>query len=84
MTFADETFDVAVSSLAMHHIGHAQDRQRAMAEIIRTLKPGGHIAICDMAAVLGDCEQVLRQQGMINVRRRQYMYLFSILTAEKL
>jgi SAM-dependent methyltransferase len=83
MMFADETFDVAVSSPAMHHVGHAQDRQRAMAEIIRTLKPGGRIAICDIGAVLGDCEQVLRQQGMINVRRRSSMYLFSILTAQK-
>jgi arsenite methyltransferase len=83
MTFADEMFDVTVSSLAMHHIGHAQDRQRATAEIIRTLKPGGRIAICDMTAVLGICEQTLRQHGMINLRRRTYLGLFSILSAEK-
>src|SRR5262245_24022810 len=83
MTFADGTFDVAVSSLAMHHVGAAQDRQRVTAEIFRTLKPGGSIAICDMTAVIGDCEQVLRQHGMVNVRRRAYRRLFSILTAEK-
>ncbi|HEX6292793.1 MAG TPA: class I SAM-dependent methyltransferase [Herpetosiphonaceae bacterium] len=83
MTFTDEMFDVVVSSLAMHHVGAAQDRQRATSEIIRILKPGGSIAICDLTAVLGESEDVLRKNGMLNIRRRPYMRLFSILTAEK-
>jgi arsenite methyltransferase len=83
MTFADVMFDVVVSSLAMHHVGTTQDRRRATTEMIRTLKPGGQIAIYDMAVVMGDCEQVLREQGMRNVRRRSFLLLFSILTAEK-
>jgi arsenite methyltransferase len=83
MTFGDATFDVIVSSLAMHHMGGMEDRRRATEEIMRVLKPGGRIAICDLTAVIGDCEQALQQNGMINVRRRSFMQLFSILTAEK-
>jgi arsenite methyltransferase len=83
MSFADASFDVIVSSLAMHHMGGVEDRQRATEEIIRVLKPGGKIAICDVRVVIGDCEQVLRRSSMINVRRQEYLHLFSILSAEK-
>jgi len=83
MSFANETFDVAVSSLAMHHVGTAHDRQRATAEIVRTLKSGGSIALCDFTTVIRDCEHGVRQHGMVNVRRGDFLHLFSVLTAEK-
>jgi arsenite methyltransferase len=83
MNIADASFDLAVSSLAMHHMGDAEDRRRASAEIVRVLKPGGKVAICDLTAVLGECETALQSGGMINVRRRNYRRLFGILTAEK-
>jgi arsenite methyltransferase len=83
MLFADGSFDVIVSSLAMHHMGAGEDRRRASEEMVRVLKPGGKIAICDLSRVLGECEAVLRRDHLINVQRRPYLRLFSILSAEK-
>ncbi|HET6314911.1 MAG TPA: class I SAM-dependent methyltransferase, partial [Chloroflexota bacterium] len=39
MPFADETFDVIVSSLMLHHAGGGADRQRVLREMARVLKP---------------------------------------------
>lgn len=47
LPFPDETFDVATSSLMMHHLPeHLQ--VEGLAEIRRVLKPGGRLLIADM------------------------------------
>lgn len=46
--FGDATFDVVVSSLALHNIDNAKEREQALGEIARVLKPGGHAAIFDI------------------------------------
>src|SRR5262249_40600592 len=48
LSFPDETFDVVVSSSALHNIYEAAERQRALQEIVRVLKPGGRVAIFDI------------------------------------
>lgn len=48
LPFAANSFDVAVSSLAIHNIPAKQDRVRALGEIARVLKPGGYLAIFDI------------------------------------
>lgn len=83
MSFPDATFDVIVSSLAMHHMGGVEDRRRATAEMMRVLKPHGKVFICDLMAVLGECEDLLQRGGLINIQRRRVLLLFSILSAEK-
>ena len=83
MSFPNASFDVIISSLAMHHMGGREDSRRATEEVVRVLKPGGKLTICDLTAIIGDCEQTLRQQRMINIQRHEYMHLFSVLTAEK-
>jgi ubiquinone/menaquinone biosynthesis C-methylase UbiE len=45
LPFADQTFDVVVSSLSAHHWA---DRTRAVAEQARVLKPGGQLWVCDL------------------------------------
>jgi demethylmenaquinone methyltransferase/2-methoxy-6-polyprenyl-1,4-benzoquinol methylase/phosphoethanolamine N-methyltransferase len=47
LPFADNTFDVVTSSLMMHHLSDKL-RIKGLAEIWRTLKPGGRIMIADM------------------------------------
>lgn len=47
LSFADNTFDVVVSSLMMHHLPDDLKRD-GLAEIYRVLKPGGHLLVVDM------------------------------------
>jgi ubiquinone/menaquinone biosynthesis C-methylase UbiE len=46
--FPDATFDVVVSSLALHNIENAEERRKALSEIARVLKPGGRIGMIDI------------------------------------
>jgi ubiquinone/menaquinone biosynthesis C-methylase UbiE len=48
LDFADGTFDVVISRLAIHHLPDDLKR-KAFAEILRVLKPGGHLLIADLS-----------------------------------
>lgn len=46
LPFAEASFDLVVSSIAMHHT----NVRRSLAEIARVLRPGGRLAIADMGS----------------------------------
>ena len=48
LPFADATFDVVLSSMALHNIYNAGERQTAVCEIARVLKSGGRVLIVDV------------------------------------
>ena len=75
LPFPDNSFDLVVSSLAIHNIRSDADRRRAVAEGFRVLKPGGRIVIADIRATRTYAE-ALRALGAINVERRRLGWRF--------
>jgi len=63
MSFANESFDVVVSTFAFHHMGDGQSRRKAAQEIVRVLKPGGKVLVYDVSHILGELEQTMREAG---------------------
>jgi arsenite methyltransferase len=68
MPFANGTFDVIVSRAVLHNIYDKAQRQQAVREIARVLKPGGCVALLDIVHT-GEYVKVLRECGLTDVRR---------------
>ncbi len=66
MPIASATFDLVVSSIAIHNVPGADARDRAIEEIVRVVKPGGRIVIADMQRV-GRYRERLVALGMADV-----------------
>jgi SAM-dependent methyltransferase len=48
LPFSASTFDVIVSSIAVHNVPGRDRRDQAIAEMTRVLKPGGRLALADL------------------------------------
>lgn len=48
LPFADASFDVVLSSMALHNIYDAGERETAVREVARVLQPGGRVLIADV------------------------------------
>jgi ubiquinone/menaquinone biosynthesis C-methylase UbiE len=48
LPFEDNSFDVVVSSLAIHNIGGRAVREKEVNEAVRVLRPGGRLMIADI------------------------------------
>ena len=51
MPFENESFDIIVSSLAIHNLNSDEERKKAMVEIARVAKKGCKVAILDLAHI---------------------------------
>lgn len=69
LPFPDASFDVVVSSLAIHNIAGAEGRDQALREAVRVLRPGGRLRIVDQR--LGHYAQTLRAAGCRDVAVRR-------------
>lgn len=75
MPFPDASFDLVVSSLAIHNVFGRAGRKQTVAEIARVLKPGGRVAIAD-PAYTRTYAQVFEQLGFVDVRRHRLGWRF--------
>ncbi len=86
LDFPNESFDIVVSSLAIHNIPEKAEREQAILEIIRVLKPGGQVAIYDIKRI-SEYQKIFLESGAEQVRLsgRSYWFLLPtfILTAIK-
>jgi SAM-dependent methyltransferase len=86
LPFGDASFDVVLSSFALHNIENGEERAAAVREILRVLKPGGHVGIVDVWRI-SQYRRVLRDARMDGVRLSAPSFWFVvpsfILTATK-
>ena len=68
LPFADARFDAVVSSIAIHNLPEAADRERACHEIARVLRPGGRVAVLDLRAT-AEYVIALEDAGLVDVER---------------
>jgi len=79
LPFEPGSFDVVVSSWALHNLYDAEGREQAIAEIVRVLKPGGRVALIDIQHATAYSGQ-LRALGLEDVQLSRPNYLFVIPT----
>jgi ubiquinone/menaquinone biosynthesis C-methylase UbiE len=75
LPFEDNSFDVVVSSLAIHNISSRPAREKAISEAVRVLRPGGRLLIADIRAT-GQHQEQLTKLGMNEVTRRRLGWQF--------
>ena len=68
LPFDENSFDVVVSSLAIHNIGGRAGREKAIDEAARMLRSGGRLMIADVRAT-GQYQARLAKIGMSDVAR---------------
>lgn len=79
LEFSKNSFDKVISSLALHGIAKRSERNKAVEEMIRVLKPGGELAILDILHTR-EYEQIMLAKGMKNLRRSPMKFLYCMPT----
>lgn len=75
LPFADSSFDVILSSLALHNIPGTDGRRNAIFEIVRVLRPGGKLVILDIFRT-HEYVKSLQEAEMLNVKSSRVGFLF--------
>jgi ubiquinone/menaquinone biosynthesis C-methylase UbiE len=88
LPFEDASFDVIVSSGALHHIGHEMpDHEKALNEMVRVLKPGGRIVLWDTTHMVRGYASRMRSVGITSevkeTMNSPFGFEMSVMTGQK-
>jgi len=72
LPFPDDSFDLVLACLAIHNLHPTARRKNAIAEAIRVLRPGGQLAVIDIAGT-GSYLSAATNAGMRSPRRSGYV-----------
>ena len=75
LVYPDSFFDAVISSNALHTLDDDHERERALREMLRVLKPGGRVVIFDTAET-GHYAEVLRECGAQDVTLSAWTFLW--------
>jgi SAM-dependent methyltransferase len=75
LPFRDAAFDVVLSSMAIHNLRDATQRNTSLSELVRVLRPGGKLAVVDFM-VVRQYPEILRRDGMRDVQLRPLGWRF--------
>ncbi len=82
LNFEDDTFDIVFSSFMLHHMP-SHERQQAVHEMARVLKPGGQVIIVELAFI-DELAKALKTDGLQNAQiTRLKTRVFRQLSAQK-
>jgi arsenite methyltransferase len=79
LPYGPSVFDTVLSSLAVHNLAEHEDWGKAIREMWRVLRPGGHLAIFDIAHT-ADYLKALKSEGAEVVRESGFSLLWMIPT----
>lgn len=79
LPFGANSFDIVLSSLAIHSLAGSQERAKALREMVRVLKPGGRLAIFDIAFA-GEYARLFRELGLHDVQLSGLGFLWCLPT----
>ena len=69
LPFPNNSFEVVVSSIAVHNVKGKEARRKAIEEIVRVLRPGGRLLIADIVGTRKYQEHLI-EFGLSNITRR--------------
>jgi len=77
LPFGANSFDIVLSSLAIHNIPQSTERAKALREIARVLKPGGRVLIYDIFHT-SEYAKSLQDLGLADVKLSGYRFLWCV------
>lgn len=79
LRFGPNSFDKVISGFCLHAIGSRAARNKAVAHLIKLVRPGGEIAILDILHTR-EYKKVFVEQGLTDIRRSPMKFLYCLPT----